>query len=139
MLLLLLMGCGFTNSYNIFVTFDNVEGLNESSEVFANGLEVGEITDMKLVRGGVLVTIRIKDKYKISKNSGFEISNSGLLSKSIKITQGKENVFLNDGDTVKGLHSYNEKRMDLTSEKLDTLVTTLFKAVEYSQSKRKHE
>jgi len=98
----LLLATACNNTYSVNVFFDNVEGLQEKSEVIANGVSVGEVEEMALHKNGVVVTLSINKKHKIPVNSTFKLFEPALMSyKKIEITTGKGDKFLKDGDTVK--------------------------------------
>jgi len=126
-LLTLITGC--SNNYTVTVIFDNVEGLGSNAKVSVNGMEVGEVEDMALVKEGVAVTIAIDKKHVITKFSVFELRKAGLIGYSdIEILPAVGKEILRNGDTIKG-ESYNGQEVQLTGEMLDSLATTFAKAL----------
>lgn len=119
--LFIVIGC--TNSYKVYVLFDNVEGLKENSEVMANGMPIGEVDHMQLDKKGVLVTLAIDDEHKIPDNSTILFFEPGLLAnKQIEITTGTSNKMLKEGDTLRTVFTA-PKHSGFNMEKLDTIVT----------------
>ena len=94
----------FEHSKNIYAVFNNVEGMEISNAVKINGLQIGSVSAInaadKDLKGGIIVTITLKSKVNIPKNS-VGIINSGLISSSfVQIDKGDSPDLLNDGDTL---------------------------------------
>src|SRR5580700_4120531 len=72
-------------SYTVRVTFDDVKGLGKGSAVRLAGVNIGEVTDIKIRPDfKVDVYLAIDNKYDIPANADFEIA-SGLLISSPQI------------------------------------------------------
>ena len=94
----------FQHTTKIYAVFDNVEGLEVSNAVQIDGLTIGSITDIsesdRDLSNGIVVTITLKKKVNIPRNSTGVI-NSGLISSAtIVIDKGDDNQFLENGDTL---------------------------------------
>jgi ABC-type transporter Mla subunit MlaD len=71
-LLLGLFGCSDTKDYKI--KFDNVDWLRVSDQVIYRGLVVGEVTKIKVdTDTKILVSVNLRDDFKITKDSKFII------------------------------------------------------------------
>lgn len=94
----------FEHSKKIYAVFNNVEGMEISNAVKINGLQIGSVSAInaadKDLKGGIIVTITLKSRVNIPKNS-MGMINSGLISASfIQIDKGDSPDLLNDGDTL---------------------------------------
>ncbi len=102
----LLLSCN-NNSNKIYVLFDNVETLDEKSNVTCKGIEVGKISNIDLLGNQVLVELSINNKYPIPKESIFSIKQDGLLGNGhidIEINL-KNNQNIKCNDTLKGINN----------------------------------
>lgn len=97
----------FTNSIYIKTYFDNVEGLRTGAAVRLNGLNVGSVSDIRLMEVNqykVEVTMRISKDIKefIRLDSEAGIETEGIIgSKIVIITPGsKENATIDDGGVI---------------------------------------
>ena len=103
---MLIWGYNFLKGQNIlvqgsevyYVMFDNVEGLDESSDVTVNGHKVGSVLDITFQgksHGGLKVTFDISEDFDLSKNDEILMYSSSMLgSKDLKI------IPVYDGDTA---------------------------------------
>jgi phospholipid/cholesterol/gamma-HCH transport system substrate-binding protein len=94
----------FEHSKKIYAVFNNVEGMEISNSVKINGLQIGSVSAIdaadKDLKGGIIVTITLKNNVNIPKNS-MGMINSGLISASfIQIDKGDSPDLLNNGDTL---------------------------------------
>jgi phospholipid/cholesterol/gamma-HCH transport system substrate-binding protein len=94
----------FQHTTKIYAIFDNVDGLEVSNNVQINGLTIGSITDIsesdKDLSNGIIVTITMKKKVDIPRNSTASISSGFISSATIVIDKGNERQFLENGDTL---------------------------------------
>ncbi|MFZ1290965.1 MAG: MlaD family protein [Melioribacteraceae bacterium] len=97
----------FTDSIYVKTYFDNVEGLRTGAAVRLNGLNVGSVSDVKLMEINqyrVEVTMRISEDVKefIRLDSEAGIETEGIIgSKIVIITPGsKENATINNGGVI---------------------------------------
>lgn len=99
----------FRSTYNIKVKFDFVEGLRPTSPVRFCGVDVGEVTDVRVEEEAgkpkVLAVIKVQKKTKIPRNAYFFINSLSLLGeKYMEITpSGETSGYLRDGEMVVGL------------------------------------
>lgn len=120
--------CG-SGDYQLCVIFDNVEGLKENAEVLVNGLEVGKVENMALVRNGVAVTMSIDDKHKIPAGSQFDLESPSFLGdRHVIVKAGNGKGILKDGDTIQGARHQNSDRQ-LTIRDLDSLAVKYIKTL----------
>jgi phospholipid/cholesterol/gamma-HCH transport system substrate-binding protein len=122
----LLLAIGCTDTYQVTVVFDNVEGLDNKAEVLVHGLHVGEVDKMDLTPDGVAVTLDIETKYKIPTGSEFFIESSGFIGPNhIAVKYAKEKQYLAEGDTLRGtVKPETDRLIDL-----DSLVINFAKAL----------
>ncbi|MEO6610832.1 MAG: MCE family protein [Chitinophagaceae bacterium] len=111
----LLQACSSQKKENLIIVFDRVDNLNTKSEVKIHGIDVGEVSGLKLIDTGVLVKIRLSEKRQIPAGSTFSIINPMIGASYIDIEPSKEPTFLTVKDTVSG--KYNERGL------LDNLMT----------------
>ena len=94
----------FQHTTKIYAIFDNVEGLEVSNAVQIDGLNIGSITDIsesdKDLSNGIIVTITLKKKVNIPRNSTGVINSGFISSATIVIDRGDDNHFLENGDTL---------------------------------------
>jgi phospholipid/cholesterol/gamma-HCH transport system substrate-binding protein len=94
----------FQHTTKIYAIFDNVEGLEVSNAVQIDGLNIGSITDIsesdKDLTNGIIVTITLKKKVNIPKNSSASINSGFISSATIIIDKGDERQYLENGDTL---------------------------------------
>ncbi len=114
--------------YKLKVVFDNAEGLPVKGQVKVAGVEVGKVTDISLVKGKAVVTVRMKPNVKIHKDAKARIISVGMVgNKLLELTSGSPGEpLLRDGDVITGEASMDLSSMiDAASEGLDDLVGQL--------------
>lgn len=95
----------FNGRTRYYTTYQNVEGLAETSPVFIRGLKVGKIDHISYdaVKDNFIVSFTIGDEYAVPANSVVEIYSTDLLGgKSIRINFGDTNILAKGGDTLMG-------------------------------------
>lgn len=133
LIILLFVFTSCTRSYEIVAKFDNVEGLSHDSRVVINGLEIGDVKQMKLAPHGVDVVLRIKKEFKIPKGSIFQTKNVSFLAKAIEIIPGSEKEYISDEDTVQA-QLMPDKFFE--SEKMDSVAKEILKAFKESKKSK---
>ena len=107
--------------------FTNVSGLNVSSDVHANGLTVGRVSNIRFLDNNpnlLLVTIAVKKSYNLPENSIIEIYSKDLLgSKAINLLRGDSNAMAEPGDTLD-----TKLQADIISSAMDIIVPLRIKA-----------
>jgi len=97
----------FSSSNTYYVVFDNTEGLYKSNLIVINGIQVGKVADMQLIKEGknvdkILVTLDINDDIKIPTGSKAILGaeGTGLMGDMmVKIKKNnKSTEFLKEGD-----------------------------------------
>lgn len=109
---LLIFGYNFLKGKNLledsrtfYAVYDQVEGLNASSAVTINGLQVGSVSKIDIREDAKLVvTMNIKNEYPFSETSVAEIYGGDLIGgKSVAIVPDFESkTIAKSGDTLKG-------------------------------------
>jgi phospholipid/cholesterol/gamma-HCH transport system substrate-binding protein len=107
----LILGFNFLKGKNLtktsdtlYAVFPDVEGLAVASPVYANGLQIGRITDLEAhdeKLSGILVTLTLSESIRIPTTSYATMSKSLLGSASIKIILGSGEKIIQDGDTIR--------------------------------------
>jgi phospholipid/cholesterol/gamma-HCH transport system substrate-binding protein len=94
----------FQHTTKIYAVFDNVEGLEVSNAVQIDGMTIGSITDIsesdRDLSNGIVVTITLKKKVNIPRNSSASINSGFISSATIAIDKGDDKQYLENGDTV---------------------------------------
>ncbi len=95
-----------TNARHFFIEYKNIQGLNKSSTVTINGLQVGKVVDIKFnreKRGQLIVELLLENDFEFSKNSIARIYASSLLGgQSLAIIPSYEGEMAVSGDYLKG-------------------------------------
>ncbi len=86
------------DNYTIEVFFNDVGALAKGDPVMVAGIKMGKVTSLKLVEGGVNVTIMVEDDVKLGEDATITIRNRGLM--------GERYVAINPGSS--------EERLDIT-------------------------
>ncbi|OQY02771.1 MAG: hypothetical protein B6I20_06485 [Bacteroidetes bacterium 4572_117] len=93
-----------TNSY--YVVYKNINGLGASSAIMINGYKIGQVTDILFYQDTseyLVAELMIEGKYNIRKGAVAQIYSMDLMgTKAIKIVNGKDALFYQDGDTIPG-------------------------------------
>lgn len=90
----------------LYVTYDNVSGVNNSTAVKVNGVPIGKVADVELAEdnsGKVIVTLNLNTNFKFSKNSVALLQDDGLIGgKNITIIPANDNAAeAESGDMLK--------------------------------------
>ncbi len=92
-----------TSTY--YALYDQVSGLQTSSNIMIRGLKVGVIRRMEFdpaMSNKILLELKVKSKYKIPDDSKALIFSDGLMGgKALEIVLGKSATFLQKGDTLR--------------------------------------
>lgn len=93
----------FAPDYVVYVKFDDVVGLGDRSLVYMRGYRVGRTKDVEFLSDGVRVRVDINKKFRIPKDSRFEIHTLNFLGeKSITIQPGTSPILLQPREQVTG-------------------------------------
>lgn len=134
---LLILGFNFLKGKNVFtkkatmyVTFQQVKGLNIGDAIKINGLRVGSVEGMEPLNAdmsAVAVSYHLVKDVNIPTDSYGTIDFPPLGATSIVITLGKEKNLLQDGDTLKGMESIGlvEDLKQTLSPTIDNINKTL--------------
>src|ERR1051325_5978661 len=101
----------YTPTYSLKLRADNVGGLKARSSVLVSGVAVGSVAGTDLSRDGlgVIIHLRIHQRYNIRNNSRFSIEQIGFLGDQfVAISPGTNAApFLKDGDEVRCDEPFN--------------------------------
>jgi phospholipid/cholesterol/gamma-HCH transport system substrate-binding protein len=101
--------------YPISVVFAEVGGLAPGDRVTVAGLEAGEVTDLGLVDGRVLVDIEVDNAVRLPVDSRITVSSYGLIgAKTVAVRPGTSGVYIRAGTTVYG--AYEKGLGDVVAE-----------------------
>ena len=118
---------------NYYVSYENVEGLGQTSTVYLKGLKVGNVSKISLEKSGKFfeVTLRIHRGYSIPENSTAEIYSTDIMgNKAVRVIVGdsprlaKSGDFLN-ANVASDFTNMMSKELLPLKDKLETLITNL--------------
>jgi phospholipid/cholesterol/gamma-HCH transport system substrate-binding protein len=128
----------FRSSYRILLHSPNVVGLKARAAVLLSGVQVGTVSDIRLVPEGTnaTITLRIYGQYRISTNATFVIEQSGFLGDqyvAITLTNSVGGCF-RDGDAVNTEAPFNLQEAARSAnsfiQRLDKTAQNLNEAIE---------
>ena len=129
-----LKGQDIFNSYDkYYATFENVEGLAQSSTVYLKGLKIGNVSKIELDENAqsFKISLRINRGYSIPKNSTIEIYSTDIMgNKAARILVGDSPMLALPGDYLKSsvasdLTNMVSRELIPLKDKLETLITNL--------------
>jgi len=83
--------------------FTQVNGLKNGNPVRFSGVDIGNVSDIEITSRGVAVKMKIDEKTPVPIDSRFTLSSDGFLGeKFIQISPGQSNIYLQDGDSIRG-------------------------------------
>lgn len=89
--------------YSVSVVFPEVGSLATGDPVSVSGVHMGKVENVKLYKGGVLVTMELSQKVKLKKDATFTIRNVGLMGERfVAITTGSSETPLDLTQPAKG-------------------------------------
>jgi phospholipid/cholesterol/gamma-HCH transport system substrate-binding protein len=96
-------------TYKIYAHFDNIGGLSNKAEVTLAGVQIGQVSDIKLDPQMLLAVVEMEifsDIDFLSSDSSVQILTSGLLGgKYIGLSVGAEEDFLIEGSVIEDSQS----------------------------------
>lgn len=96
----------FTVSRQYYAVFNNIGGLQISSDVSANGYTIGRVSDIQFVHGQIskiIVEVSIDRQFTIPSNSVVEIFSTDFMgSKAVNMILGSSNIPAKENDTLQG-------------------------------------
>ena len=139
---LFIYGFNFLKGSNIFhkekvvyAVYGNVDGLLESAIVQLNGMKIGVVKEIELLKndraGRILVTMSVENGVKIPTDSKARIVSFDLLgSKAVALQLGQELQYLNSGDTIRSeieddLKTPVDKRIAPLQKKAEGLISSI--------------
>lgn len=97
------------SGYTVLARFDNIGGLTPRAKVAMSGVQIGEVTAIRLDPQMLMAEVEMKiddDVDYLSTDSSAQILTSGLLGEQyIGITPGAEDDTLKDGDRISDTQS----------------------------------
>ena len=95
----------FDQSRTFYAVYDNVQGLQNGTQVSLNGLTIGNVSSIKFKdnSGKLFVTFNINTDFEFSKNSTIELFDTGIIGgKGLQIIQAFDNApMAQSGDTLR--------------------------------------
>jgi phospholipid/cholesterol/gamma-HCH transport system substrate-binding protein len=91
------------NTYTLFGKFQSVSGLTRGANVEIAGVQVGQVTDIRLdpETQAAIVAMKISKEVEITDDVIASMKTSGLIGdKYIKLTPGGSDLVLKDGDRI---------------------------------------
>lgn len=144
---ILIFGYNFLKGYSplkgynkYYAVYDNVSGIVKSTQVTINGLKVGQVEDIGMLRDGdaskIVVTLIVQSSIKLPKETQAIISSQDLLgTKMIDLKLSSSNEILNNKDTLVGsieesFSSSVSKMMSPLKDKSEQVLVTLDKVLQ---------
>lgn len=98
-----------SGGYSVYARFDNVGGLTERAKVSMSGVQIGQVTAIRIDRKRLMAEVEMQifdDVDYLSIDSSAQILTAGLLGeKYIGITPGFEDDLLENGMTIEDTQS----------------------------------
>ena len=92
--------------YEIYADFDNISGIKSGDAVEIAGVDVGRVTNLRLVNGRARVTMWLKDGVKVDRDAVASVRSRGIIGdKYIAISLGASDKMLASGDTLRQTES----------------------------------
>ncbi|MCX2681505.1 MlaD family protein [Galbibacter sp. EGI 63066] len=117
----------FSSSRTYHAVYKDVNGLSSGNSVSINGLQVGNIKNIKFLdaKGNLLITFSVDNEFQFSKNSIAEIYDTGIIGgKSLRVVPVYDGSPMSQsGDTLKG--TIQRGLTELVTEKLEPLQKSL--------------
>ncbi len=120
----------FSSTFNLYVNFHNVDGLQAGNNVRFAGIDVGTVEEVEIQNdSSVLVTLIIEDKYQsyIKKNALASIGTDGLMgNKLVNINSAHQpGLDVEEGDVLASVHPIETDEMLRTLNKTNDDVSTI--------------
>ncbi len=139
---LLIIGYNFLKGNSIFSSetlllarYTQVDGLGVSKPVLINGFQIGRVDKLELKPdGSIIATLKIKDEYKIPKNTIARLESTDLLGgKAIVFVLGNSKEYAEDGYMLNAnvekslMESVQpvQKKAELIITKMDSILTSV--------------
>lgn len=88
-------------TYEIYANFGNIGSLKVDAPVKISGFIIGRVDNIELDKNKVKVTMKINEKYKLSKDVSAQILTTGLLGEQyIGLQNGADDQYLQNGDAI---------------------------------------
>lgn len=88
-------------TYVVYADFGNIGSLKLDAPVKISGFIIGRVNDIELNNNKVKVTMKINEKYKLTKDSSAQILTTGLLGEQyIGLQNGADQQYLQNGDSI---------------------------------------
>jgi len=110
--------CKEQNNYDINVMFSRVDNVVIGSEVKLNGLDIGSVSKMKMIKDSILVRVTIDKKIKIPTGSLFQISSPFIGSAYVYVTPSTNKFFISNNDTISGVYEKTNLLDEITKDSI---------------------
>jgi len=122
----------FDNKKNLYVIYEDVEGLVMGAKVTINGMDVGKVTKIDILPdfSGVRVDFSIREDIQIAKTSEAYLYESGLIGgKAISIVPASSDAMVEDGDQLTanikpGLTELINQQIAPLQDKIENMLTS---------------
>lgn len=112
------------NGYVLYVTFDDIGGLDVKSKIKIAGVDAGVVESIDLVNGRARLKLRMDPGVTLYSNATATIKSRGLLGdKYLAVGSGSEEPSLKDGDTIR--NAYEMVNIDDAVRKLSTIAESI--------------
>ena len=85
----------------LHVIMDDASGLENGSKVTCKGLEIGKVSDLKIVNNKIIATVNLKSDFQATKGSVAQVDIDNIFGrKSLVLLPSENTEFLANGDTI---------------------------------------
>ncbi|MBX7136343.1 MAG: outer membrane lipid asymmetry maintenance protein MlaD [Oligoflexia bacterium] len=92
---------GSSNQYTLYAIFDNISGLKKGASVEIAGVQIGDVTDLKLDYPAAKITMNIHKGVQIRDDDIASIRTKGIIGdRYVKISPGASEKFLPENGTM---------------------------------------
>jgi len=92
---------GGADKYIVYAEFDNISGLKKGASVEIGGVQIGEVTDLKLKDPVARITLRLDRGVQLRDDDIASIRTKGIIGdRYVKISRGASDNFIPEGGTL---------------------------------------
>ncbi|NVK66753.1 MAG: MCE family protein [Flavobacteriales bacterium] len=112
LLLLFLSSCQKEDK-EVFLLFEESEGIGQHSPIMLKGVQIGKVLNIELTSEyKVIAYVELNESVDLPKDSQFEIQRQDLFNKAIYVSPGNSSHLIQSGDTIQGITTIDVR--DLT-------------------------
>ena len=90
-----------SSKYYVYAEFDNISGLKQGASVEIAGVQIGDISEIKLKDPSALVTLRLNKDVRIKQDDIASIRTKGIIGdRYVKISRGASEDYIAEWGTI---------------------------------------